>query len=359
MSYRTDPGFSWRDVVTAAANLPVSGMDGDFHFALAEETLHYWKAGAWHEFASGGGGGASDWGDLGGDIQDQLDLIALFDLKAPLDSPTFATKTTHSYATASTAATFNASKELVSSSVTTTELALLSGKTSVGDVSGPGSSTDRGIATWNSTGGVTLRSNTPQIDSSGYLLGNSTTFKVFFSTSNDYGIKRAGSDFYFWLNSGIESPQFIISSSGELHLNRNGLMQIGQGTTATVTYKGCDNDSFNDPVHTIFRAGNGAGTRVGGNATFRGGNAAGSGIGGNADLTPGTSASGTPGGCAIGQASIAAAANGGFPYIPTIAGTPSGTPTARTGFVAGPVFEVSTGLMWIYDGSGWVSAAFT
>ena len=47
--------------------------------------------------------------------------------KAPSASPTFTTKTTHSYATASTVATFNASKELVSSAVTGTELGLLSG----------------------------------------------------------------------------------------------------------------------------------------------------------------------------------------------------------------------------------------
>lgn len=54
-------------------------------------------------------------------IQTQLDA------KAPSASPTFTTKTTHSYATASTVATFNASKELVSSAVTGTELGLLSG----------------------------------------------------------------------------------------------------------------------------------------------------------------------------------------------------------------------------------------
>jgi hypothetical protein len=53
-------------------------------------------------------------------IQTQMDL------KAPLASPTFTTKSTHSYATATTVATFNGSKELVSSAVTPTELLLLS-----------------------------------------------------------------------------------------------------------------------------------------------------------------------------------------------------------------------------------------
>jgi hypothetical protein len=38
-----------------------------------------------------------------------------------------------------------------------------------GDVNGPGSSTDRAIATWNGTGGTSLRNNTPLIDASGNI----------------------------------------------------------------------------------------------------------------------------------------------------------------------------------------------
>lgn len=38
---------------------------------------------------SGGGGGASDWGDIGGTLSDQTDLQAALDLKAPLASPAF------------------------------------------------------------------------------------------------------------------------------------------------------------------------------------------------------------------------------------------------------------------------------
>lgn len=52
-------------------------------------------------------------------------IQAQMDLKAPLASPTFTTKSTHAYATATTVATFNGSKELVSSTVTPTELGLL------------------------------------------------------------------------------------------------------------------------------------------------------------------------------------------------------------------------------------------
>lgn len=229
-----------------------------------------------------------------------------------------------------------------------------------GGVSGPGSSTDRGIATWDGTGGATLFSNAPKIDSSGYLLGNSTSFKVFFSTSNDYGIKRSGSDFYFWLNSGIENPQLILSTNS-LHLNvASGVMQVGNGVSTTVTYKGYDNDFFNDPTNTIFRAGNGGGNRAGGNATFRGGNAAGSGAGGNADLIPGTSDSGTPGSSAVGLPSLGTTAVGGFIYIPKMAGAPSGVPTARTGYSA-MVHNETDDELCVYNNtdSQWQCAALT
>ena len=57
-------------------------------------------------------------------IQTQLGL------KAPLASPTFTTSTRHSYGTASTVPYFDASKDLVSSAVTPTELGYLSGVTS-------------------------------------------------------------------------------------------------------------------------------------------------------------------------------------------------------------------------------------
>jgi hypothetical protein len=40
--------------------------------------------------------------------------------------------------------------------------------------------------------------------------------------------------------------------------------------------------------------------------------------------------------------------------MPTIAGTPAGTPTAKTGFVPF-AFEVSTNKLWIYNGTSWVS----
>jgi hypothetical protein len=47
------------------------------------------------------------------------------------------------------------------------------------------------------------------------------------------------------------------------------------------------------------------------------------------------------GGCAIGQATLAANAVAGFPYTPRIANTPTAEPVFRPGYVAGPVFDVT------------------
>lgn len=81
-------------------------------------------------FGTGGGGGGGSWGSITGTLSDQTDVQSALDAKAPKDSPTFTTKTTHSYATASTLPVWNGSKELVSSAVTGTEAGYLSGVTS-------------------------------------------------------------------------------------------------------------------------------------------------------------------------------------------------------------------------------------
>src|ERR1043165_10257756 len=130
MKHRNVPGFSWIDPVEDEASLPLLGLDGDVSFAIAEETLNYWKGGAWHQF-SGGGGGGGTWGSMTGTLADQLDLQAALDAKAPLSSPTFTTKATFSFATASPLAQFNGSKELVSlASPSLTEIGYVAGVTS-------------------------------------------------------------------------------------------------------------------------------------------------------------------------------------------------------------------------------------
>lgn len=53
----------------------------------------------------------------------------------------------------------------------------------------------------------------------------------------------------------------------------------------------------------------------------------------------------------IGNAALATDATEGFLYIPTCAGTPTGTPTARTGRVA-LIYDTTNDQFWIYD-AGW------
>lgn len=130
--------------------------------------------------SGGGGGGGGSWGSITGTLSDQTDLQAALDLKANLASPTFTTKTTHAYATLSTVPYFNASKELVSSSVTPTELGYLSGVTSaiqtqlnakgVGDVVGPSSATTLALARFDGTTGKLLKNTAVTVaDTSGQM----------------------------------------------------------------------------------------------------------------------------------------------------------------------------------------------
>lgn len=54
----------------------------------------------------------------------------------------------------------------------------------------------------------------------------------------------------------------------------------------------------------------------------------------------------------IAKSAPATTATDGFPYIPVMAGTPTGVPTAKTGYV--PIVFDSTGLkLWVYIGGSW------
>lgn len=80
---------------------------------------------------SGGGGGGASWGSITGTLSAQTDLNTALGLKAPLDSPAFTTQLTCSYATASTVPYLDASKHLISSAVTPTQLGFLDATSSI------------------------------------------------------------------------------------------------------------------------------------------------------------------------------------------------------------------------------------
>lgn len=79
---------------------------------------------------SAGGSGAAVWGSITGTLSAQTDLNTALGLKAPLDSPTFTTQAIFGYGTVSTVPYLDASKKLISSAVTPTQLGYLSGVTS-------------------------------------------------------------------------------------------------------------------------------------------------------------------------------------------------------------------------------------
>ena len=99
------------------------------------------------------------------------------------------------------------------------------------------------------------------------------------------------------------------------------------------------------------QAGNGA-AGVGGSVTIAGGSG-GNAIGGDITITPGAGSGGSQAGAlTLGVGSPATAAFGGFPYMPAMAGAPSGAPTAKSGFVPF-VYDTTNNKLWIYNGSAW------
>jgi hypothetical protein len=63
------------------------------------------------------------------------------------------------------------------------------------------------------------------------------------------------------------------------------------------------------------------------------------------------------GGLVIGTAALALGATDGFLYLPSCAGTPTGTPTAQTGTVP-CVVDTSGSKLWCYLGGAWKSVTF-
>lgn len=68
----------------------------------------------------------------------------------------------------------------------------------------------------------------------------------------------------------------------------------------------------------------------------------------------------TSGNVQVGNAAVATTATNGFLYIPTSAGTPTGTPTSKTGLVP-MVYDTTNHKFWIYDtsASAWKGVVLT
>jgi hypothetical protein len=97
---------------------------------------------------------------------------------------------------------------------------------------------------------------------------------------------------------------------------------------------------------------------TGGQATLKGGNGAGTNqAGGNVTLQPGNPTGTGGGGLALlGLSSLTTSSTYGFPCIPAVAGTPTGTPSSSSGYVP-MVYDTTNDKLYIYNG-GWKSATF-
>lgn len=208
-------------------------------------------------------------------------------------------------------------------------------------IAGPGSTTDRAIATWDGTAGTALFNNVTTISSNGDIHGNRDGFAIFSDGTGNPSIVL-NNTIGFRFNTGVPLQSFSGGSFETYYPDHACIFGSGAGTTGTFSFYGATTNGFNDAINGILRGGNNSGSRMGGTLS----------------LLPGTSASGDDGYVLIGGPSIAAADNGGFPYMPTISGTPTGTPTAVTGYCPF-AFEVSTNKIWMYNGSAWKSVTLT
>lgn len=135
------------------------------------------------------------------------------------------------------------------SSVTNTELALLSGKTSLGTIIGATGSTDNAIIRADGTGGVTIQSTGVTIDDNNHFaLPNATRIAW---GPNPSGIRISSDTFQVWLNNGGFGSQFDLVSGqatffplggGTFQLGGNnfGVQQIIQAANGTSSTKGSD-----------------------------------------------------------------------------------------------------------------------
>ena len=220
-----------------------------------------------------------------------------------------------------------------------------------GNVSGPASSTDNAIVRWDGTTGRTIQNSAATIDDSGNLSAVAATFSASVTTS---GAINAGSG---TISGG--GSLLVTDSNGHgvrwYPMSTNGQMKIvDQNATTGVTL---DVVTYN--TLTVM---NQAGSSVG--------NLAVAGIDMNGylyshnttDLRMGSSSYGatliskdTTGTTLVGRADLATNATVGHLYIPSVAGTPTGVPTAVTG-MAPIVIDRTNNKLYFYSGGAWRDA---
>lgn len=161
-----------------------------------------------------------------------------------------------------------------------------------------------------------------------------------------------------WMNgavAGINTP-----SAADLRLNRRGAANLSHGgvdsatpTAQTISFQGSRSgtDTNIGGANATINPSLGTGTGTPANIIINGVVGATTGTGAqtvSAAITVAGVVNGQLPSVVLGSAAIATNATDGFLYIPTCAGSPSGTPTTKTGRVA-LVYDTSAHQFWIYD----------
>lgn len=189
--------------------------------------------------------------------------------------------------------------------------------------------------------------------------------KIYFGGQgqNNLGVSSAG----FQLPSGAQinwqNSLTSVDATADLILTRAAAATLQHGAAdaaapvaQTIGFQGSRSgtDSNVGGANATIRASLGTGTGTPANLILSGAVGAASGTGAHtasAAVTIAGAVNGQVPSVVIGSAAISTSATDGFLYIPTSAGTPTGTPTTFTGRVA-IVYDTTNHQFWIYD-SGW------
>lgn len=206
----------------------------------------------------------------------------------------------------------------------------------------------------NSSGPVTINGGQTQTGTGGVVTiqGGATT-----SSGTGGGVTVAGGDASGGLNGGAAT---VRGGDGTGNGTTGGALTLRGGDSTRNTVSG----SLAPGAVTI-RGGNAGGslnTAAGGAVTIKGGGGgAGNANGGNVTVSGGDAGgTGAKGNVVLGNdsgAALATTATGGFPCIPTCAGTPTGTPVGVPTGMVPMVVDSTTGKLWSYAGGAWTGTA--
>lgn len=365
-------GFrTWKESVSDETQLPLSGNDlGDARVVIDSDSIFVWDGLDWEEISGGGGGGgvstASNVGTGTGLPFKQL-------TGADLEFRSLKAGANVSIANNTNDVTFSLSG-VTSFGILQTDTGTAPTAASIGDTLTL-TSTDLGIAGNSGTDTVTFSLNTVTAAKGGtgqtsytggdllYASGASALSKLGIGTAS-YLLSSSGSapQWGLLVNANVDANAAIaasklaaITASRVMVSNGSGFYSASSVTTTTL--------GFLDATSSIQTQLNGKLSTAGGTLTDSLAFSGNRWIGSSGSNTFGIRTNSTErilldtsGNVIINTAALATNATNGFLYIPTCAGTPTGTPTSYTGR-APIITDTTNSILYVYVGGAWKGAA--